>query len=110
MAGRSRRREQPGADNADHDREHREMLVASSVLAEHSLREQHQHEQSARERRLYDDERRQQQRDDLQWPAEDRQPCAEQPAPTTDQPPNERETQVLAVRRLLRVHRLQRDP
>ena len=65
MSGRARRREQAGADHADHDREHREVLLAPGVLAEHSLREEHQHEQSAGERWLHDDERRQQQRDDL---------------------------------------------
>jgi len=60
MAGRARRCEQAGADHADHDREHREVLVASGVLAKHPLREEHQHEQPAGQRRLHDDERCQQ--------------------------------------------------
>ena len=110
MSGRAWRREQAGADHADHDCDHREVLVAPGVLAEHSLREEHQHEQSTGERRLHDDERRQQQRDDLQRPAENRQSRAEQPAPTSKQAPDERDAKMLAVRRLLRVHRLQRDP
>ncbi len=110
MPGCARRREQAGADHADHDRDHREVLVAPGVLAEHSLCEEHQHEQPAGERRLHDDERRQQQSDDLQRPAEHRQSRPEQPAPATQQAPDERDAKVLAVRRLLRVHRLQRDP
>ena len=110
VAGRSRRRGHACADHADHDRGHREVLAPSGVLAEHSLREEHQHEQPGGERRLHDDERSEQQRDYLQRPAEDRQPCAEQPAGTAQQAPGERETQMLAGRRVLRVECLQRDP
>ncbi len=50
------------------------------------------------ERRLHDDERREQQRDELQRPAEDRQPGAEQPARAPHEPLREREPQVLLVR------------
>ena len=69
----ARRRGQAGADHAEHDRRHRQVLVAPGVLAEHALAEEHQHEQAGRERRLHDDQRSEQQRDDLQRPAEDRQ-------------------------------------
>jgi hypothetical protein len=77
VAGYPWRRRQAGADHADHDRAHREVLAAPRVLVQHSLREEHQHEQAGCERRLHDDERREQQRDDLQRPAENRQPRAE---------------------------------
>ncbi len=59
------RREQAGADHADHDRADRHVLIAPRVLAQHPLREQHQHEQSSGQRRLHDDQRREQQRQDL---------------------------------------------
>ena len=97
-------------DHADHDRPHREVLVSPGVLVQHPLAEEHQHEQARGERRLNDHERCQQQRDQLQRPAEDRQSGAQQPAPTSRQAPRERETQVLYAGRLLGVHRLQGDP
>jgi hypothetical protein len=65
VAGRPWRRGQTGADHADHDCAHREVLATPRVLVQHPLREEHQHQQSGSERRLDDDERRQQQRDDL---------------------------------------------
>ncbi len=86
------------------------MLVASGMLAEHPLREEQQHEQPDRERRLHDDERREQQRDHLKRPAGDREPGADQPARALGQPPRQRESQVLVGRRLLGVERLDRDP
>ncbi len=110
VASRAGRRKQGRADHAEDDREHRDMLAAPGVLAEHPLGEQQKHEQAAGKRRLHDDERREQQRDDLQRPAEDRQSGAEEPARAADQSQRERHAQVLALRRLLRVHRLQRDP
>ncbi len=77
---------------------------------QHALRQEHQHEQAGRERRLHDDQRSEQQRDDLQWPAEDRQARAKQPARAAHQAPRERQAQMLVVWRLLGVHRLQGDP
>lgn len=97
-------------DHADHDRAHRQVLVSPGVLAQHPLAEEHQHEQARGERRLNDYERCQQQRDQLQRPAQDRQASAQQPAPTSRQAPREREAQVLHAGRLLGVHRLQGDP
>ncbi len=97
-ARRARRREQPGADHAEHDRDHRDVLGAPGVLAEHPLREEHEHEQAAGERRLHDDQRSEQQGDDLQRPAEDRQARSEQPASAPQEPPGQRQSQVLAVR------------
>ena len=93
--------------------------ITIAIIARCSLRpacspsircaEEHQHEQAAGERRLHDDERSEQQRDDLQRPAEDRQAGAEQPACAAEQAPGQRQAQVLAVRRVLGVHRLQGD-
>lgn len=77
---------------------------------QHSLCEQHQHEQAGRERGLHDDQRREQQGDDLQRPTEDRQAGAEQPARPAHQPPHERQAQVLPSRSFLRVKRLQGYP
>lgn len=80
------------------------------MLAEHALRDEHQHEQADGKRRLYDHERSQQQGEDLQRPAEDRQPCAGQPAGAPEQAPDERYAQVLLVGRLPGVQRLECDP
>jgi len=110
FAGGARRRAQPGADHADHDRERRQMLAAPRVLAEHPPGGVQQHEQPRGERRLDHHQGRQQQRHDLQRPAEDRQARAHQPARTLEQAADQRHAQVLVVRRLLGVHRLQRDP
>jgi hypothetical protein len=110
VAGVAWRRRQARADHADHDRRHRQVLAASGVLVQHALREEHQHQQPRGERRLHDDQRREQQRDDLQWPAEYRQARAEQPARAAHQAPGERQAQVLIVGRLLGVHCLQGDP
>jgi hypothetical protein len=65
------------------------------MLVQHPLCEEHQHEQAGRERRLHDHQRRKQQRDDLQRPAEDRQPGAEQPASAAHQSPGECQAQML---------------
>jgi len=110
VARAARRRAQPRADHADHDRRHRDVLVGAGVLAKHPLAEEHQHEQAGRERRLHHHERREQQRDHLQRPAEDRQARAEHPTSAPDEAPHQRQAQVLLVGRLLGVHRLERDP
>jgi hypothetical protein len=107
VAWRSR---QAGSHHPHDDRRHRQVLGAPGVLVQHPLREEHQHEQPGGERRLHDHQRREQQRDDLQRPAENRQARSEQPARATRQAPCERQAQVLIVGRLLRVHRLQGDP
>jgi len=110
VAGRARGRGQTGADHADDDRAHGQVLLAPGVLVQHPLGEQHQHEQAGRERGLHDHEWRQQQRNDLQRPTEDRQAGAEQPARPAHEPPRERQAQVLAARSFLRVKRLQGYP
>jgi hypothetical protein len=86
------------------------MLVASGVLAEQALGEEHQHQQPSRESRLDDDERGQHQRHDLKRPAEYREPRAREPARATGQAPGQGQPQVLLVGRLLGVERLQGDP
>jgi len=86
------------------------VLVASGVLAEHPLPHEHQHEQARGERGLHHDQRREQQREHLQRPAEDRQARPQHPAPAPDQAPDQRQAQMLLVGRFLGVHRLQGDP
>ncbi len=110
MARAARRGTQTRADHSDHDRRHRDVLVASGVLAEHPLSQEHQHEQTGGERGLHHDQWREQQRDHLQRPAEDRQARPEHPAPPSDQSPDQRQAQVLLARGFLGVHRLQGDP
>lgn len=72
VPGGARWRAQTGADHADDDRGDRDVLVASGVLAEHPLPEEQQHDQARRQRRLNHHQRGEQQREHLQWPAEDR--------------------------------------
>jgi hypothetical protein len=84
--------------------------MSAGVLTEHPLTDEYQHEQSRCERGLHYDQRCEQQRDHLQRPTEDRQAGAEHPAPALDKSPDQRQAQVVAVGRLLGVHRLERDP
>jgi len=106
----ARRRKQSGAEDADHDRADRRVLVAPGMLAQHPLGEQHQHQEARRQRGLHDDERSEQQREHLQRPAEDREAGPEQPTGAPQEAPGQRETEVLLVGSLLGVHRLQSDP
>jgi hypothetical protein len=80
------------------------------MLAEHALREEHQHQQTGGEGRLHDHQWSEQQGQHLQRPAQDRQAGAGQPAGSPEQAPGERQAQVLLVGRLLGIHRLERDP
>jgi hypothetical protein len=109
-AGAARGGEHRRSDHAQDDRDHRHVLVAPGVLAEHPLAEEQQHQQADRERGLHDDERREQQRHHLQRPAEHRQSRPEQPAHTAHQAHHQRHPQVLVVGSLPGVHRLQGDP
>jgi len=79
------------------------------VLPQHALAEEHQRQQADRERGLHDDEGGEQQRHDLQREAEHRQPGPREPACASQQPERKRRAQVLGVRSLLGVERLQRD-
>ncbi len=98
------------AGYADDDRRHGDVLEAPRPLAEHPLAHEHQHQQPCCERRLHDHERREQEREDLQRPAEHREPGAEEPSPAPDQPRDEGESQVRLGGSLLGVHRLEGDP
>jgi hypothetical protein len=60
-----RGRREGGTDHADHDRPDGQVLVATCVLAEQALGEEHQHQEAGGERRLDDHERGQHQGDDL---------------------------------------------
>ena len=62
VRGAARRRRQARSDHAGHDGEHREVLLAAGVLAEHPLGQEQQDEQAGRERRLHHDQRGEQQR------------------------------------------------
>ncbi len=104
------RRGERDAYHADHDRRHRDVLEAARPLAEHPLAHEHQHEQPRCKRRLYDDQRREQERDHLQRPAEHREPGAEKPPLAPDQPRGEGDPQVGLRRSLLGIHRLEGDP
>jgi hypothetical protein len=61
----ARRRRQSSADHTEHDRRHRDVLVASGVLAQHALPNEQEDQQTSSQRRLYDHQRRQQQSHDL---------------------------------------------
>jgi hypothetical protein len=98
------------ADHADHDRAHRQVLVPSGVLPEHPLSEEHQRQQAGGERRLDNHQRSQQERHDLQGPAQDREAGPGQPARTAEQVAGQREAQVLLGRRLLGLECLEADP
>jgi hypothetical protein len=104
------RRREGGSHHPDQDRPDGKVLVASGVLSEQALGEQHQHQQPRRERRLDDHERGQHQRHDLKRPAEHREPRAREPARAAGEAPCQREPQLLLVGRLLGVERLQGDP
>lgn len=80
------------------------------MLAQHPLRKEHQHQQAGGERRLHDHQRSQQQSEHLKREAEDRQAGPEQPAGTPEEPPRQRQAQVLVAGRLPGVHRLEGDP
>jgi len=107
---RARGRRQRAAEDADHDRGHGQVLFAPGPLAQHPLAEEHQQDQPSGERRLHHHEGREQQRHDLQRPAHDREPGAQQPSGTLRQPQGERRAQMLIAGRLLGVHRLEGDP
>lgn len=107
VAGRG---SQGSAEDAEHDRGHRDVLVASGVLPEHALSDEQQHQQARGQRGLHDHKGREQQRYDLQRPAENREAGAEQPPGALDQSRDQRDAQVLLVGRLPGIQRLQGDP
>ena len=110
VSGAARWGGERNAGHADRDREHARILVAPGVLAQHSLPQQHQYQQTGGERRLHDHQRSQQQGHDLQREAEDRKAGAEQPPRPPDQAAGELQAQVRLVRRLPGVHGLERYP
>jgi hypothetical protein len=110
MGRRARWCEHAGAEHPEHDRRHREVLVFPGMLAQHPLGGEHQHQQAEGQRWLHHHQRSQQQRHHLQRPAEDREPGADQPARAPEQLPHQAEAQILGVRGLPRIQRLERDP
>jgi len=105
-----RRRAQAGADDPDDDRRHRDVLVGSPALAQHALAGEQQHQQPHGHRRLHDYQRCQVDGQQLQRPAQHRQARAQQPAAAFDEPPGQREAQVLLAGSLPGVHGLEGDP
>lgn len=103
-------RRQRDTHDADHDREHGDVLVSSRVLAEQALREEHEHDQARGERWLHHHERGEQQRHYLERPAEHGHPGAEQPARPAHEPQRERRAQVLIVGGDAGLGCLERDP
>jgi len=97
-------------EHTEHDRGDRHVLAPARVLMQHPPAEPEQHEQPCRQCRLHDHQRHQQQRHQLQWPAEHRDAGSEQPARPADQIARQPQAQVLGVRRALGVHRLQHHP
>lgn len=95
---------------SEHDRRHRDVLVAACALAEHPLSGEHQHEQARGQRGLNDDQGREFEGEHLQRPAEHRERRAEQPAFAPQQPRRQRKSQVRLCGRLLGIHRLEGDP
>jgi hypothetical protein len=106
----ARRGSQGGAENAEHDRRHSDVLVAPGVLPEHALSDHQQHQQACGERGLHDHQGSEQQREHLQRPAEDREAGPEQPTGALDQSRDQRDAQVLLVGCLPGIQRLQGDP
>ncbi len=86
------------------------MLAAAGTLVEHPFADDHEHEQPAGERGLHDDERREQERDDLQGEAEHRQRRPGKPACSAGQLADEADPQVVIGVDLARVERLQGNP
>jgi len=80
------------------------------VLSEHALPQEQKHQQPHRERRLHDHQGGQQQGEDLQRKPQHRGRGAREPARALEQAPGERQAQVLFVRRLSGIERLERDP
>lgn len=105
-----RRGAQCGSEHADDDRRDGDMLAPPRMLAEDAPSEVQQDEQSGRKRRLHYYQRNEQQRHELQGPAEHRDAGAHQPACPSEQVESEAEAQMLGVRSPLCVYRLQRDP
>lgn len=110
VSGRAGGRRERGPEHAEDDRGNRKVLFATGVLAEHALCEEHEEHEACGQRRLDDDERCEQQREQLQGPAEDREPGPEQPARTSHEAAQQRDAQMRGLRGLLGIGGLQGDP
>jgi hypothetical protein len=107
---RGRRRGDRGeeGDTAD-DRRDGEYVAGADALVQRPRPEDEQEHQAEGQRRLHDSERREQQRDRLQGPAEEPEGRARQPARAAQQAPHERRAQAVRGRHHARLDRLQRD-
>ncbi len=61
----ARRGAQRGSEDAEHDRGHREVLVAPGALPQHALADHQQNQQTRGKRRLHNHQGGEQKRDDL---------------------------------------------
>jgi hypothetical protein len=101
---RGRPRQQPDAGgNGGHACD----LAAAHGLVEQAVADHEQDDQARRERRLDERERDQKQRPDLGNPSEESKQRPDDPARLGHQPPEQGEPQVVLVRRLPSLERLQ---
>ncbi len=118
------RRDQPGADRVGRvpvrsrprqqsdtggDGGHARDLAAADGLVEHAVSDHEQDDQARRQRGLDEREWDQQQRADLRDPAEKGEQRPDDPARLGHEPAQQREPQVVLVRGLARLERLQPD-
>lgn len=82
----------------------------ADAFVEVAYPDEQQQDKSEGQRGLDDGQRREHQRDRLQRPAREVEARSDQPAPTADQPCQQRRAQAFVGRRLARVERLQRKP
>jgi hypothetical protein len=106
LAWRRRPGEQPDPD--DH-RGHAEDLPPPDVLSEHAGADAEQHHEAHRERRLDQRQRDEHERADLGRPATQSERRPQQPARPLDQADEQRDAEVLLLRRVPRLQRLQTD-
>jgi hypothetical protein len=102
-----------GGRQAGHSRDDRpdgEHVAPAHGLVEGAGSEREQEHEAEGQRRLHDGERREQQRRGLQWPAQQPQGGAGQPARPARQPREERRAQPTIDGHDARLDRLQRDP
>ncbi len=104
------RRGRPGeqSDPRDHGA-HAEDLPPPDPLPQHTRADHEQDDEAHRESGLDQRQRDEQERTHLRHPAEQRETGADQPARLRDQPPEQGEAEMLLLRGLARLQRLQAD-
>ena len=95
--------------DADRHRRHAQDLAPPDPFSQHTGADPEQHDQAHRKGGLHQRERDEQQGADLRRPAAQREPGSDQPARPPDQAPEEGDAEVLLLRSLPRLERLQAD-